>query len=91
MSLSRLLALFGHRDQKGLKSYLRDCNILIITYFRFLLRVPIFISVVGVNKGYVISDSFCNIEAYHESLTCGDKCCIFASSVREMTDLHLSY
>lgn len=51
MSLSRLLALFGHRDQKGLKSYLRDCNILIITYFRFLLRVPIFISVVCVNKG----------------------------------------
>ena len=43
------------------------------------------------SKGYVISDSFCNIEAYHESLTCGDKCCIFASSVREMTDLHLSY
>lgn len=27
MSLSRLLALFGHRDQKGLNSYLRDCNI----------------------------------------------------------------
>ena len=32
MSLSRLLALFDHRDQKGLNSYLRDCNILIIPY-----------------------------------------------------------
>ena len=32
MSLSRLLALFDHRDQKGLNSYLRDYNILIIPY-----------------------------------------------------------
>ena len=30
MSLLRLLALFDHRDQKGLNSYLRNCNILIM-------------------------------------------------------------
>ena len=79
----------------GLSARLCSCSCLQPPFYlfalMFLLRVPIFISVVGVNMGYVISDSFCSIEAYHESLTCGDKCCIFASSVREMTDLYLSY